>query len=155
VYRFDFDFAALETQYTWSDRDAVLPFTHFPCARFLTLDGSGWHSRLLSPAAELDPPAGVTMTLDSWDQDTVTATLAADSRTDWLYGERFTLQVCLDGVWYELPTMPGHGMFHLVALHLPAGEQKTQTFHLALYGALPAGRYRIAFNELSVEHTLV
>ena len=62
---------------------------------------------LLTPAAELEPPDGVTMTLESWDKDTVKVNIENHRGTDWMYGEHYSLQLLLDGVWYEIPTMPG------------------------------------------------
>ncbi|MDR1158744.1 MAG: hypothetical protein LBK75_10675 [Oscillospiraceae bacterium] len=154
VYRFDFSFAELETQYPWSDQQGDFSFTYFPCAHFLTQDENGWNRTLLTPVAELEPPDGVTMTLESWDKDMVTVTIAANSGTSWHYGEYYALQVFLEDVWYEIPVMPKHWGFHDIALLLQAGEKKNQTYYLKMYGDLPAGTYRIAAYGLSVENTL-
>ncbi len=155
VYRFDFSFADLEKKYPWSDKQEFFPFADFPCARFLTQDESGWNSMLLTPAAELEPPDGVTMTLESWDQDTVKVNITNNRGTDWMYGEHYSLQLLLDGVWYEIPAMPGHWGFNDIGLIVQAGEKKNKTYHLTMYGELPSGTYRIAAYGLSVEGVIL
>lgn len=155
AYRFHFDFADLVKEYRWSDKQEVLSFSDFPCARFLTQDESGWENMLLTPAAELDPPDGIAMTLEAWEKDTVKVAIANDRDTDWMYGEYYSLQVSLDGVWYEVPPMPGHWGFHDIGLAIQAGEKREQIYHLGMYGELPAGTYRIvADGGLAVENTI-
>ena len=151
VYRFDFNFADLEKKYTWSDKQDFFSFADFPCARFLTQDESGWNAKLLTPAAELEPPDGVTMTVESWDKDTVKVNIENHRGTDWMYGEHYSLQLLLDGVWYEIPAMPEHWGFNDIGLAVQAGESQNKIYHLTMYGELPAGTYRIVVYGLSVE----
>ena len=151
VYSFDFSFADLEKKYPWSDKREFLSFVDFPCARFLTQDERGWNGMLLTPAAELEPPDGVTMTLESWDKDTVKVNIANHRGTDWMYGEHYSLQLLLDGVWYEIPTTPGNWVFNDIGLVVQADERQSKIYHLTIYGELPAGTYRIVAYGLSVE----
>ncbi len=151
VYHFDFDFADLEEKYAWSDKQDFFSFTNFPCARFLTQDESGWNSTLLTPAPELEPPDGITMTLESWDKNTVRVSIVNNKDTDWMYGEYYTLQVLLDDVWYEIPTTPGHWGFTDIGLIIQAGEEQDKSYDLTMYGQLPPGTYRLVAYGLSVE----
>ena len=151
VYRFDFSFEDLEKKYLLSDKQEFLSFTHFPCARFLTQDESGWNSMLLTPAEELEPPDGVVMTLESWDQDTVKVNIANNKDSEWMYGEHYNLQLLLDGVWYEVPPMPGQWAFNDIGLIVRADERQNKTYDLTMYGELLPGTYRIVAYGLSVE----
>lgn len=52
--------------------------------------------------------SGITMTLDSWDKDIAAVTINNESGGEWSCGEFYELQVLIDGVWYEIPAMPGN-----------------------------------------------
>jgi len=151
VYSFDFDFAGIEQDYDWSDGDEFSSFSVFPCARILSQNESGWNSTLLTPVAELNPPKGITMTLEAWEDDAVTVTITNESGAEWSYGEYYNLQVLLDGVWYEIPAVPGNWSFHDIAFTIQDGENQDKTYNLTMYGNLPAGKYRLVAENLSVE----
>jgi len=150
AYRFDFDFAKLEQDYPWSDKREFSFFSVLPCARLLAQDESGWSSALLTPVSEPNPPDGVSMTLVSWDKDEVTVTIANDSGAEWSYGEHYVLQVLLSGVWYDVPAVPGNWAFNDIAYIILDGGRQDKTYHLGMYGDLPAGTYRLVSSELSV-----
>ena len=154
AYSFNFDFKKLEEDYPWADTSEFASFSLFPCARFLTQDENGWNSTLLTPAGELDAPDGVTMALNSWDNDTVSVNIANNSGMEWMYGEYYSLQVLLDGSWYEIPPIPGHWGFNDIGLIVQDGEVQEKTYYLAMYGKLPEGTYRLVAYGLSVEKVI-
>ena len=63
---------------------------------------------------------------------------------DWYYGEQFTLEREIDGIWYKIPVVSDNNSFLLTAYHIQAGEPTVKTYYYRwLYGALPIGHYRI------------
>ena len=153
AYSFKFDFEKLTEKYSWSDSLSALPFTIFPCARRLTQDESGWNSTLLTPAKTLYPPNSIDMTLKSWNKNTIEVSITNNRGEDWMYGEYFSLQVLLDGAWYEMPTTSGHWAFNDIGWIIGAGETQSKTYNLDMYGDLPEGTYRVVVFDLSVENT--
>jgi len=83
------------------------------------------------------------MELISWHNEIVTVNFRNNSSDDWSYGEGFFLQVLLDGVWYEVPFFPGSWGFLAVGHIVRSGEEREQTYNLAIYGELPPGKYRL------------
>ena len=154
AYSFDFDFKKLEQDSPWMDKTDFSSFSFFPCARILVKDENGWNNRLLTAAADLETPDGVTMTLESWDDETVSVNIVNNSGTEWMYGEHYYLQVSLDGVWYEIPATPGNWGFNDIGLIVQDGEEQNKTYNLTMYGELPAGTYRLVAYGLSVETTI-
>ncbi len=144
AYRFDFNFAALETDHQWSDSEEGLPIGRLPCSRALALGPEGWISSMLTPARELAPPEGIGMTLDYIDfaGGTAAVTFRNDSGEEWCYGTYYHLEVLLDGAWYFVPTASELD-FPDIAMLLPAGEERQEVYWLEPYGELPAGSYRI------------
>jgi len=154
VYKFNYDFNKLENNYSSSDRQSFTGISLMPCACYLTKDKNGWSSALLTPAGELISPNGVTMTLVSWNSDTVSVNIANNSGADWIFGEPFSLQVQLDGAWYDIPPAPGNLAFHAIGLVVLSGTQRNKTYGLEMYGELPAGTYRLVAYGLAVEGTI-
>ena len=63
---------------------------------------------------------------------------------DWYYGEQFTLEREIDGIWYKIPVVSDNNSFLLTAYHIQAGEPTVKTYYYRwLYGTLPIGHYRI------------
>ena len=66
------------------------------------------------------------------------------NETQWqmTFGEEPCLQVCVEGVWKQVPVLPG-AAWHEIACVLEAGQSHTISVNLyALYGTLPPGSYR-------------
>lgn len=154
VYQLDFDFEQLSENGNWEDAGELPSFTSFPCARLFTQENGGWNTRFLVPAAPLNPPGGVTMTLDSWNQDVAEVTISNKSGQEWGCGEFYELQVSVDGTWYEVPAIPGNWGFNCMGFYVPDGESLGMVNHVAMYGQLPPGNYRLVLNELSVDHKI-
>jgi hypothetical protein len=153
AYAFDFDFEAFRQGHEWDHAITFQSFAGFPCAVFLTQDKNGWNSSLLTPAPDLIPPDGIAMTTESSDNDAdaISVKFENNSGEEWAYGEYFRLDVLLNGVWYEIPTMPGHWGFNDIGLSIQSGESQNKTYNIAMYGELPAGTYRIVAYGLSAE----
>ena len=154
AYKFDFDFAELAQKYPGDNVREFPDSSVMPCAYYLAQDENGWSSALLTPAREPNPPDFLTMALAVWHEDTVTVTIANNSDDDWGLGEYFSLDVQLDGAWYRIPTVPGNWGFNDIGYALQGGKSQEMTYHLAMYGDLPDGVYRLIAYELSVEHTI-
>ena len=105
VYRFDFDFEAFIERQPWEIHRNT-NFAWFPNAMTLTQDINGWRDTFLTPAAELNPPAGIEMTLVSNTDESVTFTLTNNNIIYWMYGLHFRVDALLSGVWYYIPTAP-------------------------------------------------
>lgn len=153
AYKFDFDFAALETAYDWNGRAETLPIGRLPCSRVLAQDGEGWIRSMLTPAEEPEAPEGISMTLDSIQPGEIAVTFTNDSGERWQYGEFYDLEVMLDGAWYEVPAWTEMD-FYAVAYLLHAGESQQKSYNTQAYGELPAGRYRIVVEYLTAEFEL-
>jgi len=154
AYKFDIDFAELFEKYPGTDTREFDSFTVFPNAYYLTQDKNGWRNTLLTPAAELSPPENVTMTLESWNPDKVTVSFANTGSAEWMYGEYFSLEAQLGGVWYEIPATPNNWGFNDIGYILSAGQSRSMEYPLTMYGALPAGMYRLVAFGLTVEYTM-
>ena len=154
IYRYDYDFAELAQDDLWTDNTEFPSFAVFPCARILTQDESGWNRTLLTPIPELTPPSGVTMTLKSWEENAVNVSIANESGTEWTYGEYYNLHVLLDGVWYDVSPVPGNWGFNDIGYMMQEGETNDITYYLTMYGALPAGTYRLTVEDLSVQQAI-
>ena len=154
AYRFRFNFAQLAKDAMWSDPLPFSGITGFPCARWLVQDQAGWRAQWMTPAATPAPPAGLTVTLQSWDADNVAMTVINNSGEDWYYGADFALQVKLDDVWYDMPPVPGNWGVPAILYCLMAGATTTLAYSLSMYGTLPAGDYRLVKSELTLEHTI-
>lgn len=156
VYKFDFDFSALETDYPWEYWDrAISSLSAMPCGRLLSEGPDGWIADHLSPADDLTAPEGITMTLKEQTADKITVELTNNGSTEWCYGKYFSLQALLDGVWYNVPVLDDKNYaFTDIGILLFAGESQEESYSLGSYGALPEGTYRLVVEGLSVEFDL-
>jgi len=154
AYRFNFDFERLQQDYNWTSVDIFSSFTVFPNARLFSQGENGWDSRFLIPAPPITQPDGITMTLNSWDENTVSVDITNNTEIEWMYGESYVLQVFLDDTWYEIPTDGGNWAFTAEGLIVSAGETIEHIYHLQMYGNLPAGMYRLVAYGLSVEYMI-
>lgn len=154
AYRFDFDFERLANEGQWEDERELPSFTSFPCARLFTQEGDGWNPKYLVPADPLNPPAGITMTLDAFEGSDAVVNISNESGEDWDFGEFYEVQALVDGTWYEIPTMPGNWGFNCMGYFLEAGSSQSMIHHLGMYGELPPGVYRIVLEGLSTEFTV-
>ena len=97
------------------------------------------------------PSLEVTAVADS----SVTVCFTASRPGDWYYGEQFTLEREIDGIWYKVPVVSDNNSFFLTAYHIQAGEPTAKTYYYQWqYGTLPIGHYRIltGVNNWDVEN---
>ena len=150
VYRFDFDFEEFIERQLWETPHNHTNFAWFPNAMHLTRDEKGWRDMLLTPAADLNPPAGIDMTFVSNTNENVTFTLTNNNDIYWFYGVHFRVDALLGDVWYNIPATPGNWGFVDIGLILEAGQTETKTYELQMYGELPPGTYRLVVHDMYV-----
>ncbi len=154
-YRFDYDFKALASEYSWSDPQTWTSTAILPCARHLRQDSSGWYAPFLTPAEPLDPPENISASMVSRENDAITVAFENQGDAQWTYGKYFSLHVLLDGIWYVVPPIPDSIWgFPDIACILPAHTAQQETYSLTMYGSLPDGTYRLVAENLAVELTL-
>ena len=154
VYTYDFDFEALLGGYDWNFGSRFRSTTVLPCARYLMEGKDGWHTALMTPSGDLTPPEGVTMELLGFEDGTLTVRYTNHGSEEWCFGEYYSLDVLLDGVWYVVPTTPGNWGFTDIGYLLSAGDSREESYSLTMYGTLPAGTYRIRAFDLSADFVI-
>lgn len=155
VYKFDFDFSALGTDYEWEPSHDITSMSGMPCGRLLSEGPDGWIAPHLAPVDPLTPPEGISMALKEQTKDTLTVELTNSSSAEWCYGEYFSLNVHLNGVWYDVPVLDDKNYaFTDIGILLFAGESHEKTYSLSMFGDLPEGRYRLVVFGLSAEFTI-
>lgn len=153
AYVFDYDMVKLASQYEWN---GIYPFTGayaIPCYRELCLGKEGWVAELLEPAGESRTlaPEGVSMVLTEVTEDTIHVELTNKGAEEWCFGEDYSVQVCLDGTWYNLPEVPGRWGINAIAIILPAGKTMQESYDMRRFGELPVGEYRLVKDGMLAE----
>ena len=126
--------------------------------RYLSQKDGEWIRERLYPANELSASSGsISASLAKpYEDGRVTVLLKNNSPEDVLYGEGFSLQVCLDGSWYSVPSMPdANYSFTDIGYGLSSGQSTEKEYSLNRMfinpelpaGELPAGTYRLVFRE--------
>ena len=154
AYRFDCDWEALLSGYSWEDERSWPSINALPCARYLVQQGEAWFPDRMTPAEALEAPEGISMALTGREEDTLTVAFVNSRAEEWNYGLYFSIQILLDGVWYSVPPMPESWIIPDIAYIIPAGESWEQTYDITPYGPLPAGQYRLAAAGMAVEFTV-
>lgn len=154
VYEFDFDFGKLLDEYAFEEKDEWDSVLVLPCVRYLVQDENGWNAELMNPSAEPEAPDGITVEID-YTGETIEATFRNDGTEPWGFGTYWSLQVNLDGVWYEVPASPvSNWGFPDIGYELAAGGTWDETYHTEMYGDLPAGQYRFYAFGVTDEFTI-
>ena len=155
VYEFDFDFAKILDDYgfeeKWSRSDGMV----LPCLRYLVQDENGWNADLMNPLIEEPvPPEGISVEID-YTGETIEAVFRNDGTEDWGFGTYWSLQVNLEGKWYDVPVSPVENWgFPDIGYELAAGGTWEETYHMDMYGDLPAGQYRFCAFSVTAEFTV-
>ena len=150
AYQGGFDFEKVIADNQWYAYDFTFT-SMLPCRKMLCLGEDGWLPWLLIPAREETAPEGISMAIIGQDDSKLTIEMTNRSRQEWAYGEGYSVQVCLDDVWYILPEMPGAWYVRAIAIVLPAGETREEICSFDRYGALPAGKYRLVKEGMTAE----
>ena len=158
VYEFDFDFGKLLDEYAFEEKDKWNSVLVLPCMRYLVQDENGWNADLMIPAPEVEvepnPNIRITVEID-YTGETIEATFRNDGTEPWGFGTYWSLQVNLDGVWYEVPASPvSNWGFPDIGYELAAGGTWDETYHMEMYGDLPAGQYRFYAFGVTDEFTV-
>lgn len=151
VYRTDLDLAGLiagaKTGESMTFDGAVTPGICW-FARY----GGEWHTQFLTKAAELSP-RGLELAISPIEDGRIKATLTDTTGEEQCCGKYYALQVCLDGVWYEIPTET-ELVFEDIAYIVPPNGSVDMTYYVEPYGELPAGLYRVAAEGAAAEFSL-
>lgn len=170
VYEFDFDFSGWEGKVKDSVEEFVAakqaegmgqyytglviecPLGYMAPFRYLALHEGKWNTEYMSIAEEKDPPEAVSMEFVSRSDEEIVVKLRNDGAEEWCFGEYFSLEVCIDGVWYTVPpTAEENWGFNDIAWILKSGEEREESYWSAMYGELPSGTYRIVVEDLCAE----
>ena len=155
VYDFDFDFEKILEKYDFEERWTRSDGLWIPCLRYLVQDENGWNAELMNPLIEEPvPPEGISVEID-YTGDTIEAVFRNDGTEDWNFGTYWSLQVKLGGQWYEVPASPvSNWGFPDVGYGLTPGGTWEETYHMDMYGDLPAGQYRLTAFGVTDEFTI-
>lgn len=157
AYRFDYDFGTFLDKYDWSDERVFSAAVILPCAHIICRDGDNWYAdRLSPPYTYIDEaaPDYISAELVGQTEDKITVKYTNNGNTDWMYGLYYSLDVCLDGEWYSVPTITGNWAFPAIGVILKPEQTKEEDCGLYMYGELPPGQYRVVANGCTVEFTV-
>lgn len=160
VYRLDLDMDMLKKKIVQCEQKSItsdVPIAWLPCGTYLCRDkDGGWIAERLSDRLwELpEPPENVTAEIVENTGNSVAVRYTNNGEKEWVYGNGYSLEVQLDGEWYDVPEMPGNWGFTTEGIILPAGESCFKDCDFFMYGDLPAGRYRIIANDFVLEFDL-
>lgn len=163
VWQVDADFESYWNQLEGEDEEDGLSVLSFPNAGLLGKNDV----RFLKPAGEAEPaadpdddldiahlPLGMYMTVQDVTDGVATVLIDNQSGSVMSYGEYYSLQKELDGMWYELPIAKTNIGFIDIAYELQDLEQATATCDLNIFGELSPGRYRLIKDDMTAEFTL-
>lgn len=153
AYKFDYDFETLLERYDWDEPDTYQSLTVMPCASHVAKTEDGWNPSFLTPSSSLKQPEGISMELVSLEDGKIRVRFANQSGQEWTYGYYYSLQVLLDGAWYQVPPQEEYGVIDLACI-LPDGESREETYNLSFFGQLPPGTYRLVAEQLTAEFTV-
>jgi len=154
AYEFDYDFAKLEKNYEWENKQEFTGVEFMPNARWLTENMAEWNKTLMTKSDWHTAPENVSMELLSANRDGAEVKFINSGDEEWIYGEYYSLEVKLKGEWYVVPSMPENWAFNDIAYILNGGAETEKTYNFGMYGDLPAGEYRIVAEELTAKFTL-
>lgn len=151
VLEADVDFPALWEQFAQSPESRTAPI---PAVRELALSSGVWDPRFLTEAKgeNLTDLVPIELTVS---ESGVNWTIENRTGVEIVTGNRSTAvpQVCLDGVWYNLPTLSGkHYAWTSEACSTPPDETFSGALWAEAYGPLPDGNYRLVLSWSSDAH---
>jgi len=151
VFSFDYDFSTIFDSFPFDTSNGfTTSFASVPGIRTIALTEKGWDTRFLQPAGLLNGSNDITMELLEITGPSATVALTNHGTEEWFYGVDYTIQVQIDGIWYEVPPTE-QVAFVAIAMLLGPGETNEETLDLSFYRELPTGFYRIVKANLTVE----
>lgn len=155
AYRFDYDFGTFSDKYDWED-ERVFSTVVMPCAHIICRNGDKWYAdRLSPPYADEEAPDYISAELVERTEDKITVKYTNNGSEDWMYGLHFSVDVLLNGEWYNVPTITGNWAFNDIGLILKSEQQQEEVYNLSMYGELPSGQYRVFANGCTVEFSIL
>ena len=145
AYSYNYDFAKLFAKSFDSEAEPgrIMSVSELPNGYYLTRVQQKWDPSRLTKDEEIRPPKDVKLTLTSRLAADIVLELKNEGQDSWMYGEDYSLQVFLNGAWYNVPS-EGILVFFTIAYGLEPGESRKISCSLKPFGDLPAGRYRIS-----------
>lgn len=145
VYKADYDFEKTYSDLSDSFTRVIEGGAPMPNSYILGEYDIRFYTKVTDMPSEKN---GIQLSVKSFEHNSITVVLKNTSHSDFLYGEKFSLQKEIDGNWYRLPTKMNVA-FHQVGLSLDAGHSEELTYDIgALYGDLKKGHYRIEQSDL-------
>ena len=146
AYRFKYDFSKLQKiEFAYQYSREVLSVSELPNGFRLVQDNGVWDRSRLTKAQSETAAEGVLLQVTARNDETLSLKLENKSSDSWMYGERYWLQVFLDGDWYSVPNMtPDWLVFHDIGYMLEPGQSADISCSLVHFGKLPAGQYRVS-----------
>lgn len=150
VWQVEADFQAYWEELEGERQEDGLTVLYYPNSEYLSRYDTRFLAEAEDPYAAMEMPLDVTAELLSVEDGAATVLIDNHSGGEYQYGEYFSLQQELDGVWYEM--VPKDNMaFHDIAYCLPDMGQATITCDLtAYYGELEPGSYRLIKEEMAM-----
>ncbi len=147
VWAADIDFPVLMADYVLDWETEETGINDLPCASYMARTADGWNAAFLCPGAAPVPEDDTAVTAVATElTDTEIAVEFTNHGTgNWSVQEDYLLQVKLDGMWYDVPLLPGFwepvpGNTEVVS---GGGGTLVRRYSLVPYGTLPAGTYRV------------
>lgn len=157
VYEFGMDFPSLMAEYTldW-ERESEVLLNELPCVYYLAKTADGWDTEFLRLEEDFVPAEELTVTLEEYTEEQITVTYEKHGLSSWSASPAYEIQVKLDGLWYEIPRLPGYWrQLGGDTAVLSGGLSETRTYSFVPYGKIPAGEYRIiADRDAACEFTV-
>ena len=147
VYMANFDFAS-----AFKNAQADTPSTYksglyMPNAWYLGAKDVRFYQKADDMTNEKN---GIAISFVSYKKNIVTVRLKNNTDEQYIYGEYFTLQKRIDGVWYTIPPKTDFAFNDLGYVLEPGGESEAKC-DLTLYGDLGPGLYRLEKEDVVTE----
>ena len=151
VFKLDIDFPALKEKYSWKESN-TLSLANMPNIHYLAKNGGEWNTAYLTKSGEISE-RGLDFVIQKVENNIIYTEITNPTKEENAVGLYFSLEVKLDGEWYDIPSEQLM-MFNDIALIVPAEGSVEQRYDFSGYGDLPAGDYRIVTDFGAAEFTL-
>ena len=152
IYKFNHDFSHIKDKYTWESTKEYENKIYLLCSDILARGDNGWLSEHLNRSENIPAQDGLSYEITGFENNTLKTRLTNNNDTAFIYGEHYSLQVQLEGIWYDVPARSDNNYcFNDIAYELSGNSSAELTHSLEMFGQLPHGRYRICKETLSAE----
>lgn len=155
IYEFDHDLSHIEEKYTWESTNEYENKIYLPCSDILARGDKGWLSDYLNRSENTAAQDGLSYEIAGFENNSLKTRLTNNNDTPFIYGEHYSLQVQLEGIWYDVPARSNNNYCFIdIAYELSGNSSAELTHSLEMFGQLPHGRYRICKETLSAEFNI-